>query len=62
MNYVTLRLFAGPSFIGADVSGNGSPDEVYKNIEEALDNVTDGTILVFKAGSMNTFSGEGDRG
>ena len=43
-------------FVGADVSGNGSPSSPYQNIEEALANAADNTTLILKAGSTITFS------
>jgi hypothetical protein len=45
-------------FVGSDVSGDGSPADPYLNIEEAVADATihDEAILIFKAGSENTFS------
>jgi len=43
-------------FVGNTISGDGSPVEPYKDIEEAITNASDGTTLIFKAGSDNTFS------
>jgi hypothetical protein len=43
-------------FIGDDDSGNGSPSDPYKNIEEAIAKVPNDAVLIFKAGSVNTFS------
>ena len=43
-------------FVGAPHAGDGSPDNPYEDIDEALASVPDGTTLVFKAGSTNTFS------
>jgi hypothetical protein len=43
-------------FVGATDSGDGSPDNPHRNIEEALATVPDGGTLVFKASSVNTFS------
>jgi len=43
-------------FVGNTSSGDGSPDSPYQNIEQALSSVPDGTTLIFKAGSENTFS------
>jgi hypothetical protein len=43
-------------FVGSTVSGDGSPLEPYKNIEEAVTNVSNGTTLIFKAGTDNRFS------
>ncbi|HEY5912135.1 MAG TPA: C10 family peptidase [Verrucomicrobiae bacterium] len=42
-------------FVGANTAGNGSPNTPYLGIEQALANVSDGTTLIFKAGSNNTF-------
>jgi len=36
--------------------GSGSPGLPYNHIEEALSYVDDGTTLIFKAGSINTFA------
>jgi hypothetical protein len=44
-------------FVGADNSGDGSPNDPYKDIKEAIENAPDGATLIFKAGSVNTFSG-----
>lgn len=44
-------------FVGASDPGDGSPDDPYENIAEAIAEAVDNTILVFKAGSDNTFSG-----
>jgi hypothetical protein len=43
-------------FVGASDSGDGSPAEPYKNIEEALSQAPDHRTLIFKANSDNTFS------
>ncbi len=43
-------------FVGAAVSGHGSPAAPYLGIEEALANASDGATLIFKAGSDNTFA------
>ena len=43
-------------FVGNTVTGDCSPSEPYKNIEEAVTNVSNGTTLIFKAGSDNLFS------
>jgi hypothetical protein len=43
-------------FVGSTTSGDGSPLEPYQNIEEAATNVSNGTTLIFKAGSDNLFS------
>jgi hypothetical protein len=44
-------------FVGATDPGDGSPDEPYLDIAEALLEAPDHTTLIFKAGSDNTFSG-----
>jgi hypothetical protein len=44
-------------FIGAPDPGDGSPNDPYKNIEQAIPSYPDGAILIFKAGSDNTFAG-----
>lgn len=44
-------------FVGADDGGDGSPDNPYRDIEEAIEEAPDGAILIFRAGSINTFSG-----
>lgn len=46
-------------FVGNTISGDGSPSKPYKNVEQAIDPITgapDGATLIFKAGSVNTFS------
>jgi len=43
-------------FVGSTNSGDGSPSSPYSNIEAALADVPDGATLIFKAGSINTFS------
>jgi hypothetical protein len=43
-------------FVGNSTSGDGSPDNPHKDIEEALQSVPDTGTLIFKAGSTNTFS------
>lgn len=45
-------------FVGNTEPGDGSPDNPYENIEEAVAEVPDGATLIFKAGSINTFSGD----
>lgn len=42
-------------FVGGGVSGDGSPQDPYANVEEAVQNAPGGTTLIFKAGSNNTF-------
>jgi hypothetical protein len=44
-------------FVGAADLGDGSPNDPYRDIEEAIVEAPDNTTLVFKAGSDNTFSG-----
>jgi len=43
-------------FIGADNPGDGSPNDPYETLDEALINTTNAATFVFKAGSDNTFS------
>ncbi|MCP5007831.1 MAG: hypothetical protein GY941_28425 [Planctomycetes bacterium] len=43
-------------FVGNTTSGDGSPSNPHRNIEEALQNAPDNATLIFKAGSTNTFS------
>ena len=43
-------------FVGAATTGDGSPLNPYQNIEAALSSVPSGSTLIFKAGSVNTFS------
>lgn len=43
-------------FAGGGVAGDGSPNEPYLGIEEAIAGAPDGATLIFKAGSDNTFS------
>jgi hypothetical protein len=43
-------------FVGNTGSGDGSPDNPYEGIEEALQNAPDAATLIFKAGSINTFT------
>jgi hypothetical protein len=44
-------------FVGDTDPGDGSPNDPYENICEAVAEVPNGTALVFRAGSENTFSG-----
>ncbi len=44
-------------FVGAADPGDGSPDDPYRDINEALAEAPDHTTLIFEAGSDNTFSG-----
>jgi hypothetical protein len=43
-------------FVGSATSGDGSPAEPYQNIEAAVASVPDGATLIFKAGSVNTYT------
>jgi hypothetical protein len=43
-------------FVGGVDPGDGSPDDPYEDIEEALNLAPDDATLIFKAGSTNTFS------
>jgi len=43
-------------FVGASDSGDGTPDNPYRHIEEAITKAPGGATLIFKAGSDNTFS------
>ena len=43
-------------FVGAAVLGDGSPDDPYRDIEEAIVEAPNSATLIFKAGSDNTFS------
>ena len=43
-------------FVGAASLGDGSPDDPYRDIEEAIAEAPNGATLIFKAGSDNTFS------
>jgi hypothetical protein len=45
-------------FVGEVDPGDGSPDNPYEDIEEAIVDAPDGATLIFKAGSTNTFSGD----
>lgn len=45
-------------FVGDVNPGDGSPDDPYKDIEEAIAGASDGATLIFKAGSTNTFSAD----
>ena len=44
-------------FVGAADAGDGTPNDPYLDIEEARVEAPDHSILVFKAGSTNTFAG-----
>lgn len=43
-------------FVGDDNPGDGSPNDPYEDIEEAINEAPDNATLIFKAGSDNTFS------
>jgi len=43
-------------FVGAADPGDGSPDDPYENVEEAIIEASNGDTLIFKAGSTNTFA------
>jgi hypothetical protein len=43
-------------FVGAGNPGDGSPDDPYQDIAEAVIEAPNGATLIFKAGSTNTFS------
>jgi hypothetical protein len=45
-------------FVWNDNPGDGSPNDPYQNLQEALAEAPDGAMLIFKAGSDNTFSGD----
>ena len=44
-------------FVGSVYSGDGSPGSPYHNIEDAITQAPDNARLIFKAGSVNTYSG-----
>lgn len=53
-------IYAAPTnvrFVGATISGDGSPDAPYIDIDEALIEAPNHSTLIFKAGSTNTFAG-----
>lgn len=43
-------------FVGSTTSGDGSPLEPYLDIAQAVSSASNGTTLIFKAGSDNTFT------
>ena len=45
-------------FVGNAVAGDGSPDNPHENIEEATQQPPDEATLIFKAGSVNTFTAD----
>lgn len=44
-------------FVGGGVAGDGSPADPYSGVSQAVGNAPNHTVLIFKAGSVNTFSG-----
>ncbi len=54
VEYLAPQQFVG--FVGNEGSGDGTPDDPYGGIEEALADVTDGTTIIFRAASDNTFA------
>lgn len=44
-------------FVGASDAGDGSPDDPYRDIEEAVTEAPDEATLIFRAGSTNWYSG-----
>ena len=44
-------------FVGNDIAGDGSPDNPYGSVVDAIQTVQANGTLIFKAGSVNTFSG-----
>jgi len=44
-------------FVGASSTGNGSPDSPYQDLTTALAAAPNGETLIFKAGSVHSFSG-----
>jgi len=45
-------------FVGPNNPGGGSPNAPYEDIEEAIVFAPNDATLIFKAGSVNTFSGD----
>lgn len=45
-------------FVGAANPGDGSPNNPYQNVEQAIVLAADNTKLIFKAGSYNSYSGD----
>jgi hypothetical protein len=61
LNHGTMTRIAPldmTKFVGGGVAGDGSPNEPYLGIEQAIAGAPDGATLIFKAGSTNTFSGD----
>jgi hypothetical protein len=44
-------------FVGGSAGGDGSPADPYENVATAAQNYPGGATLIFKAGSVNTFTG-----
>lgn len=57
-NHDMMRRIAplNVKFVGALSAGDGSPNDPYQNIETAIATAPDGATLIFRAGSVNTFS------
>jgi hypothetical protein len=45
-------------FVGSDNPGDGSPDDPYRGIQEAVIEAPDYATLIFRAASINTFSSD----
>ncbi len=56
-NVIQIAPLDVVKFVGAANAGDGSPDDPYQNLAEALAEAPDGTTLVFKAGTVHTFAG-----
>ncbi len=54
--HVTRIAPLNTKFVGDTNPGDGSPDNPFEDIEEALVGAPNGATLIFKAGSVNTFS------
>jgi hypothetical protein len=53
-----IRIAPGSvAFVGNGTTGNGWPATPYGGLAAAVDQAADGTTLIFKAGSTNTFAG-----
>ncbi len=53
-----IRIAPGSvAFVGNGATGNGWPATPYGGIAAAVDEAADGTTLIFKSGSTNTFAG-----
>ncbi|MCX5753173.1 MAG: hypothetical protein NTW97_05940 [Candidatus Krumholzibacteria bacterium] len=55
-NIIRAAPETGVKFVGASDGGDGTPDNPYQNIEEAILKAASGTTLIFKPGSTNYFS------